>query len=162
MQQFIADYSINGKAMRHEFNVPDDRARHAKIDDLEAQMRAAGPTFIPETLHHFAPGLYAREIRIPAGVTVTGKIHKHSNLNIMSAGRLTLWDEDGELVHLEAPYTVVAPAGVRRVVYAHTDVVWTTIHATPETDLAMIEREFVVSTYEQYLAYCEQLKLEEK
>lgn len=137
-----------------------EQERHSKIDDLEAQMRASGATFDPETRHHFAPGLYAREMRVPAGTVVTGKIHKHVNLNIMSAGRMSLWGDDGDLVHVEAPYTVVSPPGVRRVAYAHTDVVWTTIHATEETDVDLIEKEFVVSTYEQYLAHCEALKIE--
>jgi hypothetical protein len=26
--------------------------------------------------HYFAPGLYAREMTIPKGVTVTGSVHK--------------------------------------------------------------------------------------
>lgn len=136
-----------------------ERERHAKVDELEAQMRAGGATFEPETIHHFAPGLYAREMRVPAGTVVTGKIHKHINLNIMSAGRMTLWGDDGQLIEVQAPYTVVSPPGVRRVAYAHTDVVWTTIHATEDTDLTLIEREFVVSSHAEYLAYCETLKL---
>jgi hypothetical protein len=46
------------------------------------------------------------------------------------------------------------------VAYAHEDTVWTTVHATDETDVEKIEALFVVGTEAEYLAYCETLRIE--
>ena len=97
--------------------------------------------------HHFAGGVYAREMTIPAGVLLTGKIHRYPQVNIVSKGRITVVTEEG-MRTVEAPYTFVSPAGVKRLGYAHTDTVWTTLHGTHETDLEKIEAEFIAPTFE--------------
>lgn len=93
--------------------------------------------------HYFAQGLYAREITIPAGTVLTGKVHAAEHLNIISQGDITVWTEDG-MKRLQAPFCLVSRPGTKRVGFAHTDTVWTTIHATTETDLAALERELIV------------------
>ena len=103
-------------------------------------------------------GIYARELFIPAGTLVVGKIHKYSQINIMSKGDLTIATEDG-LFRVQAPYTVVSPAGVKRAVYAHEDTVWTTIHGTDEKDVGVIEQMFVCDNYETYLEFAKQQQL---
>src|SRR5574340_659286 len=40
--------------------------------------------------HHFTDGVYAREMHIPAGHVVVGKIHRHEHLNFISKGRATV------------------------------------------------------------------------
>lgn len=84
-----------------------------------------------EPVHHFADGIYAREITIPAGTVLTGKIHRTEHLNILSKGEITVWTEDG-MKRIEAPFTMVSRPGTKRVGYAHTECVWTTIHANPD------------------------------
>ena len=105
--------------------------------------------------HVFAPGAYARTIFIPAGTVLVGKIHKHQHLNILSQGEVKVMTEGGGVEHLRGPLTMVSPPGTKRGVYAITDVVWTTIHLTNETDLEKIEDETIAKTYEEY----EQFKL---
>lgn len=114
-----------------------------QIERLEREI-AMLPSRLPDlpVFHHFAPGVYAREMRIPAGVLVTGKIHKTTHLNIVSAGELTVWTEDG-MKRIRAPFTFVSKPGTKRVGLAHEDTVWTTIHATNETDLEKIEAEVI-------------------
>jgi hypothetical protein len=118
---------------------------HACVDALELLMRENLEVLDIDamTRHHFALGTYAREIRIPAGTLITGKIHKTRHINIISAGRISVWSPGEDMRHISAPYTFVAEPGTRRVGYAHEDTVWTTIHATHETDLAKIEAEFI-------------------
>lgn len=94
------------------------------------------------TTHYFAEGLYAREIFIPKGVLLTGKIHKTEHLNILSKGEITVWTEDG-MKRLKSPYTLVSKPGTKRVGFAHEDTIWTTIHATKETDLEKLELELI-------------------
>lgn len=105
--------------------------------------------------HYFAPGLYAREITMPAGACVVGKIHKHAHVNTISQGRCRVVTEFGSEI-LEAPVSFVSQVGTKRAVYAETDVIWTTYHPTVvcdiETDLAKIEREVIAEDYESLSA----------
>ena len=122
--------------------------------------RRAGGCDCPVT-NHFAPGLYAREMFIPAETVLTGKIHKYANLSIMSKGALRLFMEDGTTKDVRAPFTYVAPPGTRRAALALEDTVWTVIHATEETDVDEIERQVVAQTPAEYRLFVEeQLKLE--
>ena len=86
----------------------------------------------------FAPGVYLREIFMPAGSFVIGKIHKTEHFNIIQSGRVVLIDDEGSRV-LEGPCTFVSKAGVRKVLYIETDCVWSTVHPTDETDLVRLE-----------------------
>lgn len=105
-------------------------------------------------VHHFSPGVYARELHIPAGVRLTGKIHKFAQLNILSKGELSVLTEHG-MVRVKAPFTVVSPPGTQRIAYAHEDSVWTTILATEETNPELIEAHFTSASEEEYLEYLE-------
>lgn len=100
--------------------------------------------------HHHIDGVYVRTIFIPAGTTIVGKIHKHSHANILSKGDVSVYTEDGGLERLTGPLTMVSPAGCKRVVYAHTDTTWTTIHATGETDLSKIEDYVIAKSYDEF------------
>lgn len=115
----------------------------AEIEHLEAAMRRL-PQLEIETRHHFAEGLYAREITIPQGALVTGKVHRCEHLNIVSKGRIAVWTEDGMRI-VEAPFTMVSRPGTKRVGYALEDTVWTTIHANAanERDLDKLEAVLV-------------------
>lgn len=99
--------------------------------------------------HHFAPGAYGREIFIPQGMLVVGKIHKHAHLNILSQGHVLVYTEQGP-EEFSAPRTWVSEPGTKRVVYAVSDVRWTTVHVTTETNLAVIEEFVIAKTYDEY------------
>lgn len=108
--------------------------------------------------HHFSQGVYARELHIPKGTVLTGKIHKYPQLNILSKGEISVLTEDG-IKRVQAPFHVVSPAGTKRIAYAHEDCVWTTIHGTEENDLEKIETHFIAQTEAEYLEFAEMLKL---
>jgi hypothetical protein len=55
-----------------------DPAR-AKVEALEDEIAKLPQVDCP-VRHYFAPGLYAREMTIPAGVTLTGAVHKTEHL----------------------------------------------------------------------------------
>lgn len=97
--------------------------------------------------HHFAPGLYARQMLIPAGKRIVGKIHRHAHINTISQGRVTVFTEFG-MKELQAPITFVSEPGTKRAVVAHEDTIWTTYHPTDETDLEKIEAHVIVPSYE--------------
>ena len=115
----------------------------AQIQSLEAHL-AQMPQLEITTRHHFAKGLYAREIVIPAGTILTGKVHAEEHLNIVSKGRIAVWTEDG-MREVSAPFTMVSRPGTKRVGLAIEETVWTTIHANPtdDTDLALLEAKLI-------------------
>ena len=118
-----------------------------QIERLEAQMRMMEQLPI-DPVHHFADGLYAREITIRAGTILTGKVHSTEHLNIVSAGRIAVWTEDGMKI-VAAPCTLISRPGTKRVGFALEDTVWTTIHANPRnlTDLAALELALIDNTH---------------
>lgn len=83
--------------------------------------------------HHFAPGVYMREMRIPAGVHATGAVHKTEHLSIV-VGHCLLTTDEGPREFV-GHNTFVSKPGAKRMLVAISDVVMTTIHPTDETDL---------------------------
>jgi uncharacterized protein (UPF0548 family) len=69
-------------------------------------------------------------------------------MTVISQGEVSVLSIDG-VMRVKAPFTFVASPGVKRVVYAHEDTVWTTIHGTDETDLEKIEEEFIAKSYDE-------------
>lgn len=111
-----------------------------------------------DVFHHFSHGLYCRELRIPAGTTLVGELHKYPQLNILIQGSMTLVDGSNPTL-VQAPYITCSPAGVKRAAYAHEDCIWLTIHGTHETDLDKIEEQFIAKTQAEYIEHCRQLQL---
>lgn len=130
-----------------------------RVHALEAKLLAM-PQLEIVPKHYFADGCYAREITIPAGSTVTGRIHKHSQINILSKGEISVLTEDG-IVRVSAPFTVVSPPGTKRVAFTHTECVWTTILGTDETDPDVIKDTLTTNSEAEYLAYVAQLQIED-
>lgn len=132
------------------------------IQNFEAALRALPQTDCP-LKHTFAPGMYAREIYLPADTFIVGKIHKHAHLNIVTRGRCTVVTEFGrrEIDASAGPVTFTSDAGAKRALYVHEDTVWTTIHAVQSTDLADIERDIIAPDYPELDAFmareCERL-----
>jgi len=124
---------------------------------LEEEMRKHEQIEIP-IRHHFSPGVYAREITIPAGTLLTGRVHKYSQLNILSSGEISVLTHEG-MKRVKAPFTVVSPPGTKRIAYAHIDCTWTTILATEETDPDKIEALFTVATEQEFIEFSKTQKL---
>jgi quercetin dioxygenase-like cupin family protein len=131
----------------------------SKVFELEAAMKRECELVELPVKHYFSQGVYARELFIPKGTVLTGKIHKYEQLNIMSQGELSVLTENG-IKRVKAPFTIVSPPGTKRVAYAHEDTIWTTIHGTEETDVEKIEEKFIAQSEEDYLEYCKTLQIE--
>ena len=99
--------------------------------------------------HHFAPGAYGREMTLPAGLVVVGKIHRHAHINVISKGRVQVFTEQDGVLELAAPCTFVSSPGTKRVVHVLEETVWTTVHVTDKTDLAEIEREVIATDFSE-------------
>lgn len=129
-----------------------------KVFEFEALLKQQ-PQLDLKVVHHFSKDVYARELHIPTNTILVGEIHKFQNLNILSKGKMQVSTEDG-IVEVEAPFTVVSPAGTKRIARALTDCVWTTIHGTDETDIDVIENHFIAKSEQEWLEFCSANQLE--
>jgi hypothetical protein len=91
----------------------------------------------------FTDGIYVRKLVMPAGTFVVAKRHAQEHVCIISQGRATVVTEKGRQ-EIKAPMHFISPAGTKRVVLVHEDMVWTTIHRTDKTDLKEIEAELII------------------
>jgi len=106
--------------------------------------------------HYFTPisedygcAVYGREIFLPKGTAIIGKIHRHQHLNIISKGKVSVMTEHGKK-YMTAPCTFISETGLKRAVYAEEDTIWTTIHLTNtpgEDHLQEIEDEVIAPDY---------------
>lgn len=140
------------------------------ISHLEHELTIRDKTFLAEAYmktlpqrelpvkHHFSFGVYARELYIPANTTLVGKIHKYQNLNILAKGKMKV-TVGNKIELVEAPFTVVSPPGTKRIAHTLEDCIWITIHGTQETDLNLIENEFIAQSEQDYLDFIKQDQL---
>jgi hypothetical protein len=100
--------------------------------------------------HRFSDGIYLREILMPKGTHIVGKIHATEHFNVVLTGKCTVITAEG-ITEITAPYTFISKAGVQKVVVVHEDCQWQTLHVTDKTNLDEIEKEVIVEDYDQLL-----------
>lgn len=112
----------------------------AAVQRLEAALLAMPQVECP-TRHHFAGGIYGREMFMRAGTTLTGATHKRQHMALF-VGDVSVFD--GESVErLTGHNIVIAEPGTKRAMYAHADSYVTGFFITDKTDIQDIERELV-------------------
>lgn len=116
--------------------------RRDQIAELERSMHASPDKIEIEPRHHFAHGLYAREVTLPAGSTAVGHRHKQEHICVISKGRALVVTEEGA-TEISAPCTMIVPAGRKNCVHAIEETIWTTIHAAESKDVAELERQLI-------------------
>jgi hypothetical protein len=100
------------------------------------------------TNHYFAHGTYTRELIIPAGTVVVGKLHINSCINIVTKGRVLVATDEGDK-EIVAPHVFVSGAGVKKAVYAIEETIWLNVHPwSGEPDLEQIEKAVIAPSYE--------------
>lgn len=115
---------------------------HRDLRELRQELAHYPQTDCP-LIHRFAPGVYLREIHMPADTAVIGKIHRTEHFNILLKGRCIMINEDGSRLELRAPLTFVSKAGVQKVLYIIEETLWQTVHVTRETDMVKLEAELI-------------------
>lgn len=102
----------------------------------------------PPVKNWHPPGVYCREIHLPADSVVVGRIHRFDHMSIISKGRVTVFTEFGQEEY-KAGDSFISPAGTKRVVWSHEDTTWTTIHPNPdnETNIETLENRYTAMEY---------------
>lgn len=118
-----------------------------RVASLEAVMIGMAQAVLT-TAHHFSEGVYVRELRIPAGATAVGKIHKTRHLLIMASGDMLVVTDD-EPKRLTGFNIIETQPGEKRAVHALQDTVLVTVHVTDETDLNLIEERVIAKSFDE-------------
>lgn len=119
-----------------------------KMSGLPAESKIA-----LETMHTFAEGLYSRTVYMKAGSLFTGKIHKKEHIVVISQGSCSVVSEEFGSRLICAPMVFMSPPLVKRLLFVHTDSIWTTVHKNPTNtrDLDILEKDLMLESYEGVL-----------
>ncbi len=140
-----------------------NKAYISVVRDVQQQITDNAELIDVPVDHHFAPGVYMRQMNAKAGTLVVSKMHRTEHMNILLTGSLTVATEDG-IELLKAPLVIKSMPGTKRIGYFHEDSSWITVHPTQTTDLDLIEQQVIVPDDEidQFLAslpnQCKEIK----
>lgn len=128
---------------------PSQIARRAKVHALEANLRrdVPGSETGPAPVHLLSPGMYLRQLTIPARTVVVSKRHARQHLCIVSRGEALVFTEDG-MTLIRGPHSWVSPAGAKRVLLVLDEIVWSTVHRTECTTVEDAERDVLMDERE--------------
>ncbi len=115
----------------------------ADIYDLEQRLLQL-PQIDFQVVHWFADGLYGRQVTMQAGALVTSKIHLKEHFAFVLTGDISVWT-DQDYQRITAPRVLVTQPGTKRILHAHEDTVWITVHATNTKTVAEAEAELVTN-----------------
>lgn len=140
-----------------------NKAYISVVRDVQQQITDNAELIDVPVDHHFAPGVYMRQMNAKAGTLVVSKMHRTEHMNILLTGSLTVATEDG-IELLKAPLVIKSMPGTKRIGYFHEDSSWITVHPTQTEDLDLIEQQVIVPDDEidQFLAslpnQCKEIK----
>lgn len=132
--------------------VPELKDRRGKIAEFVRMAKMMQQVDCPVT-HRFSTGCYLREIFMPKGSIVIGKIHATEHFNVILFGECIVATTEGVL-RIKAPYTFISEPGVQKCVINMTDVIWQTTHVTDKLDVAEIEKDVIAEDYDKLQLDC--------
>jgi hypothetical protein len=155
---------MSALAVHPAFTIDQPRLEtRAKIDAFEDALREQiGAGNVEQTIHdgesdegsaqcthHFADGVYARALWIPAGSAVVGKIHKQSRICIIAAGRCKFSDEYRS-EEVAAPWIGEFSPNSKTAVIALEDTLWIAVLGTELRDPQEIVRTLTAPSWTAY------------
>lgn len=128
---------------------------------FEAQLAGEfAPVEVPVT-HTHVPGVYYREVVMPAGAIVIGKKHLGRHLNFVLEGS-ALVSMNGEMFQIQAPARFISEPGTRKVLLILEDCRFGTVHPNPDDceDVPTLEARYVEESpaFKEFAPAIEELK----
>lgn len=118
------------------------------------------PQYEPETRHFFHGGMYCREVFRPAGVLIVGAVHKKEHFYLVVSGTVAITDGEGDVREVTAPQLFLSKPGTKRAVYALTDALCVTFHATDAVSVEQAEEELVEADPDSMFGVGNRIKLQ--
>ena len=92
--------------------------------------------------HHFSDGIYAKQMELPKDHYAVSHKHTYDHLSILAKGKVIV-EVDGVENEYIAPACLNILRGTEHKITALEDSFWYCIHATTETDIAMIDEVLI-------------------
>ena len=127
----------------------DTKKRRQAMEELERILFQHEQIDIPVE-HYFCGDIYARQILIPEGALITGRIHKFDHFDVMVYGDMTVSTDSGDAKRLTGYNLMKAYAGKKRAGIAHKDTLWVTFHSSPEQDPEVMADYLTCPSFEAY------------
>jgi hypothetical protein len=124
------------------FAVAPPQMMRQKVESLQQELSKL-PQYEPATKHYFHGGMYCREVFRHAGVLVVGAVHKKEHFYLIVSGTVAITDGEGNVQEFTGPHLFSSKPGTKRAVYALTDAVCMTFHATEATTVEDAEAMLV-------------------
>jgi len=113
----------------------------AQIYTLEERLKSL-PQSDFHLINRFADGLYARQVTIEKNCLLTSKIHLKEHFAFILTGDISVWT-DQDFQRIKAPCVLTTKPGTKRVLFAHEETTWVTVHATSAKTQEEAEAELV-------------------
>ena len=85
-----------------------------------------------QAIHHFADGMYARELFMPAGTVATSLVHKTDHFCFVLYGECDVADEGIGVHRIKGPCMLKTTAGTKRALNIITDSLWVGVYVNPD------------------------------
>lgn len=130
--------------IKHEREARQLSIQVKRVQSLENSMIGLDPVQCP-VQHHFADGVYCRELHFPAGLVLTGVIYKIETFIFLVKGRLRVVEGD-HTRDIEAPAMLKNRAGTKNAWYAYEDCLLYSVTPNPTNSRDLHE---VMSVYSE-------------
>ena len=101
--------------------------------------------------HSIFGGIYTRAMFIPEGTLIIGKRHRNATCNMLMQGTISIYmGKDLPVRTLIGPCVFPSAPYSQKLGYAHTDVIFMTVHPTEEIDVNKME-EILTIPEEEYI-----------
>lgn len=139
-----------------QVSCPDVEQRRKAMERLETFSLQHEQLDIP-VKHLFCGDIYARQIFIPAGALITGRIQKFDHFDVMIYGDMTVSTDTGETMRLTGYNLMEGKAGKKRAGIAHKDTMWVTFHSSPEQDPEVMLDYLTCPNFDAYHSFQREL-----
>jgi hypothetical protein len=113
------------------FNPPKSAAKWFEIDKVEKYLSTLPTRVMGDLYEEGTPGLYTRQLTIPAETLITSSVHKTCHPFIITKGVVTVYNafDNSQILYKSGDRGITYP-GARRVLYVHEETEWITFHST--------------------------------
>ena len=130
------------------------------LESFDPDKELATMMTVDNITHHKAGDTYVREMLIPEGMLLLGRVHKRPLVNILSKGRTVIIDSNGKHTYV-APCTWVSQAGTQRLMFCPEETILNTAHVSKAECAEDFWDDLTVDNYEEYLRIEYQLTKQE-
>lgn len=119
------------KTLNTLFNPKKTNLNWFEIDKVEKYLSSLPARVMGDIYEEGTPGLYTRQITIPAETLITSSVHRTCHPFVITKGAVTVYNAFDDSQDLfTAGHRGITYPGSRRVLYTHEETVWITFHST--------------------------------